>query len=109
MAPEQKDLLNLRTMPARLSVTQTAHILNCGPHDIPVLIDKGLLKPLGKPRANTVKWFATTAIKRLAEDERLMHRLTDVLQEYWQRKNIKRHPAKESAVTLQSLPRRQLA
>jgi len=53
-----RDVLNLRRLPARLTVQQTAALLNCGEHDIPVLVSQGLLKPLGHPAANVVKYFA---------------------------------------------------
>ena len=43
-------------MPARLTAEQTAWVLNCGSHDIPPLIAARLLKPLGNPPANGIKF-----------------------------------------------------
>ena len=38
-----RELLNLRRLPARLTMPQTAAVLNCREHDIQVLVAKGLL------------------------------------------------------------------
>jgi len=42
---------------ARFTAEQVALILNCQPHDIPVLVAARLLSPLGKPNANSTKYF----------------------------------------------------
>jgi hypothetical protein len=44
--------------PARLTADQVAWVLNCQPHDIPVLVAARLLRPLGQPQPNSVKYFA---------------------------------------------------
>jgi hypothetical protein len=33
-------------------------VLNCQPHDVPILVAARLLKPLGNPPPNSVKLFA---------------------------------------------------
>jgi hypothetical protein len=41
--------LNLRRLPARLTVQQTAWVLGVRPHSIQVLVSHRLLKPIGAP------------------------------------------------------------
>jgi len=82
-----RDVLNLRRLPARLTVAQTAALLNCGEHDIPVLVNRGLLKPLGHPPPNAVKYFAPTDVLELAGDSKRMGQICDALHEHWRDKN----------------------
>jgi len=82
-----RELLNVRRLPARLTVAQTAALLNCGEHDIPVLVNRGLLKPLGHPPPNAVKYFAPTDVLELAGDSKRMGQICDALHEHWRDKN----------------------
>ena len=82
-----RELLNLRRLPARLTVQQTAALLNCGEHDIPVLVRKGFSKPLGHPPPNAVKYFAPTEVLELAGDGERMGQICDSIYEYWREKN----------------------
>lgn len=59
---QQRYLSLLGRLPARLNVEQAAWVLNCQSHDIPVLVAARLLKPLGKPPAYGVKYFATALV-----------------------------------------------
>jgi len=85
-----RDVLNLRRLPARLTVQQTAALLNCGEHDVPVLISNGMLKPLGHPPANAVKYFAPTDVLELAGDSERMAQICDTIYEHWRAKNAAR-------------------
>ena len=85
-----RDLLNLRRLPAMLTVAQTAVLLNRGEHDIPVLARAGLLTPLGDRTPNAVKFFATIELLELADDRQALDRICVVLTEYWRRKNTAR-------------------
>jgi hypothetical protein len=82
-----REVLNLRRLPARLTVQQTAALLNCGEHDLPVLVSHGLLKPLGHPPPNAVKYFAPTDVLELAGNSEQMGQICDAIHEYWRRKN----------------------
>lgn len=73
--------------PARLTVEQTAWVLNCQIHDIPTLIAAKLLKPLGNPPPNGLKFFAATEILELTKDRSWLARATNAIHQYWQRKN----------------------
>lgn len=75
---------------ARLTVEQTAAVLNCAPHDIPVLVRAGLLKPLGKPPKTGVKYFLTRQINELSQSQAWMDRAANVLYKFWHDKNGRR-------------------
>ena len=61
MSEDQHQFLSLLGhLPARLTVEQAAWVLNCQPHDLPVLIAARLVKPLGNPPPNGMA--ATTGL-----------------------------------------------
>jgi len=55
-------------LPVRLTAEQAAWVLNCQAHDIPILVSSRLLKPLGNPPPNGIKYFATAELLELAKD-----------------------------------------
>jgi hypothetical protein len=58
MNNECRALLSLVTLPARMNRTQAADYLGFEPDHITLLIKAGLLKPLGRPKPNSDKYFA---------------------------------------------------
>jgi len=58
----------LGRLPARLTAEQVAWVINCQPHDVPVLVVARLLKPLGNAPPNSVKYFATAELLELMQD-----------------------------------------
>jgi hypothetical protein len=93
MNDEQRQFLSLLAgTPARLTVEQTAWVLNCQPHDIAILVAARVLKPLGNPSPNGTKFFATPEILKLSRDPAWLARVTTVLQHHWQQKNQRRTP-----------------
>ena len=76
--------------PARLTVEQVAFILNCQMHDVPVLVAARLLKPLGTPPPNAVKYFASTEIAELARDRAWLSRVTQALNLHWRNQNLRK-------------------
>jgi hypothetical protein len=89
-AEQQQFLTSLGRPPARLTAEQAAWVLNCGAHDIPVLVAARLLKPLGNPQPNTVKLFATAELLAATADRGWLSKMTQALQQYWQQKNHRR-------------------
>jgi len=87
MDQQREKFLNLKTTPARLNVEETAWYLGFSVHDIPVLVSKGLLKPLGRPNSNTVKYFALTSLSEIRNDAKWLARATDTIMEHWRTKN----------------------
>jgi|SRR5580698_5110212 hypothetical protein len=89
--PQRLQFLNLRNLPARLTAEETAWLLGCNQHDIPVLVSAGLLKPLGQPAPNAVKYFAAVTICELKQDAHWQFRATKEVMQYWRKKNQKRN------------------
>jgi len=79
--------LQTRRLPARLTVPQVAIILGFQPCDIPVLVSKKLIRPLGKPAPNSVKYFATRDIEQVAGDSAWLSKATQAMSENWQARN----------------------
>ena len=88
MKEEQHQFLSvLGHPPARLSVEQVAWALGCQAHDIPILIAARLIKPLGNPTGNTIKFFATAEILDQAKDRSWLAKVTNTVNHAWQKKN----------------------
>ena len=80
-------LLHARRLPGRILSEPTAVLLGFEKHDIPILIRGKFLKPLGAPKANSTKWFATSEIIRLSADREFLSKATAYLQNKWRAKN----------------------
>lgn len=74
-------------LPSRLTSAQAAIVLGVQPHDIPILVAARLLKPLGNPRPQAVRYFFTTEILEHAANRQWAAKATNVLYEHWSRKN----------------------
>ena len=85
-----------RQIPARLNAEQAAWVLNCQPHDIPVLVRARLLKPLGNPPANRVKFFATADVLELTQDRAWLNKVTATIYAHWNRQNVARKKGESS-------------
>ena len=75
--------------PARLTAPEVAWVLNCQPHDVPVLVAARLLKPLGNPGPNTIKYFCAPEILELAKDRAWLGKVTNTISQHWRRKNLR--------------------
>lgn len=84
---QQKFLALLGKLPARLLAEQVAWALNCQPHDIPILVGARILKPLGNPAANGIKFFATSDVLELGNDRERLVKATNIISQHWRRKN----------------------
>jgi hypothetical protein len=84
---QQTEFLGRKVVPARLDATQSAWFLGFEPHEIPMLVAAGLLKPLGHPARNSTKFFATEILEQLRRDEKWLARATDAIGEYWRKRN----------------------
>jgi len=80
----------LGQLPARLTAEQAAWVLNCQPHDIPALVAAKLLKPLGNPPQNGVKFFATIELLEASKDSHWLGRVSATIYQHWRKKNIHR-------------------
>ena len=84
---QHRFLTLLGQLPARLSAEQAAWVLNCQAHDVPILVGARLLKPLGNPPPNSVKFFATLEVLEQAKDRIWLAKVTNALSQHWQSKN----------------------
>ena len=87
---DQKAYPPFDSLPARLHVKMVAQLLGFGESDIPILMGKGLLKPLGKPAPNAPKFFARVEIERLCQDVDWLNQATRCVSQYWKRKRDRR-------------------
>jgi len=94
MSNEAIQLPDLRNLRARLNAEQTAAFMNINILDIPVLIRAGLLRPLGRPSPNCVKYFATVELLRLGSDVRWLSRATEATYEHCRKKNAKKEASR---------------
>jgi hypothetical protein len=109
--------LNLRHLPAMMNPEETAAFLGLPPHDIPVLVAHGLLKPLGNPVQSSVKYFAKVVLEELEKDVEWLHRAKATVQDHWAMKNARRSgnaefsplPEKQRVLSRHSTPSRATA
>jgi hypothetical protein len=87
---QHRFLALLGQLPARLTAEQVAWVLNCQAHDVPILVMARLLKPLGNPATNSVKYFATMDVLELTKDRTWLAKLTNAIGEHWKRKNVQK-------------------
>jgi len=88
MREEQHQFLRLlNQLPARLTAEQAAWVLNCQPHDVPILVAARLLKPLGNPPPHSVKYFAASELLEQVQDRAWLAKVTNALNQHWQNKN----------------------
>jgi hypothetical protein len=74
-------------LPARLTAEQTAWVINCQPHDSPALVSAKLIKPLGNPPANGIKFFATADLLEQVQDSNWLMRVSATIYQHWHKKN----------------------
>jgi hypothetical protein len=75
--------------PARLTVEQAAWVLGCQAHDMPILVASRLLKPLGNPPPNGIKFFAASEVLELTKDRSWLAKITSTVNQHWQKKNAR--------------------
>jgi len=97
---QHRFLVLLGQLPARLTAEQAAWVLNCQAHDVPILVASRLLKPLGNPPPNGIKFFGTADLLELTKDRAWLVKVTNAVNQYWQRQNARRKG--RSAITSQN-------
>ena len=91
MKEDQHRFLSLlNELPARLTQEQAAWVLNCQPHDMPILINSRLLRPLGNPAQNGSKHFATADLLELSKDRSWLVKVTNTIAQHWQKQNARK-------------------
>ena len=87
ISAQARELLNLRRLPAMLNTPQIAVLLGLAEHDIPLLIAAVLLKPLGNPPSNAVKYFGTVEVLEMAGESAILNKIRSTVYQYWRGKN----------------------
>ena len=73
---------------------------------MPALVSAKLIKPLGNPPQNGVKFFATREVLELSRDDKWLHRATSAIHLHWHSRNARKakpqggETAPEAEVTL---------
>jgi hypothetical protein len=57
---------------------------------VPVLVSSRLLKPLGNPPANGIKFFATVDVLELVKDRSWLAKMTNTVNQHWHKKNSRK-------------------
>ncbi len=88
-------------LPARLTVEQVAWLLNCPPHAIAALIAARLLKPLGNPPPNGIKFFCTTDVLEAIKGRCWLTKVTNAILKHTKQHNDRKldRPAKALRVS----------
>ena len=97
---QHKFLMLLGRLPARLTAEQAAWLLNCQPHDIPALVAARLIKPLGNPPQNGIKFFATADLLEASKDRHWLVRMSTAIYQHWRNKNTRQKELAENGETL---------
>jgi hypothetical protein len=88
MREEQHQFFRLlNQLPARLTAEQAAWVLNCQPADVPILVGARLLKPLGNPLPNSVKYFGALELVEQVQDRTWLAKVTNALNQHWQKRS----------------------
>jgi hypothetical protein len=90
MQQDIERFLNLRHLPASCSAAQAAGFLGISPHEVTILLAKGLLKPIGHPAPNAPKFFMTAKLEELGRDEKWFGKARDAISEHWHYKNTRK-------------------
>ena len=84
---QHRFMMLLGQLPARLTAEQASWVLNCQPHDVPILVAARLLKPLGNPAANGIKFFAASELLEQVKDRAWLAKVTNALNQHWKIRN----------------------
>jgi hypothetical protein len=75
--------------PAQLTVEEAAWLLGCQPHDVPILIASRLLKPLGNPPQNGIKFFSASEVTEMSRDRAWLAKMTQTVRQHWHKRNVR--------------------
>jgi hypothetical protein len=80
-----------KDLSARLLAAQVGKLLNCTLEDVAVLVTAGILKPLGRPNPNAVKFFSAVELIALLADREWLDEATKAIGQFWKRTNARRN------------------
>lgn len=86
-----------------MTAEEAAWFLGFSPHEIPVLMAEGILKPLGHPSRNGHKFFAAVELEDLRRNVKWLAKASDAIVSYWQSKNARKNSAPHGANRVQTV------
>ncbi len=86
----------LAQFPACMTADHVAQVLGLAAHTIPVLVQAGLLRPLGHPQPNGVKYFSKKGVAAKCFDEQWLAKAVDVIARHWKTRNARRKQPSDS-------------
>jgi hypothetical protein len=87
---QHRFLMLLGQPPGRLTAEEAAWVLGCQAHDVPILILSRLLKPLGNPQPNAIKYFCTAEVLESVKDRSWLAKVTNTVSQHWRKKNARK-------------------
>lgn len=74
----------------RLNMKKAADLIGCEHHHIPILIEAGIIKPLGNASSGRQKYFATVRLLQLVQSEEFLDAVTNAIYEHSEINNAAR-------------------
>ena len=87
MDKERYEFMTLRRVPGRLTMLEASWHLGFSLTDMTILVGVGLVKPLGKPAPNAIRFFARPDLDELANDAKWLDRACAALGRHWRVRN----------------------
>lgn len=84
-------LLNIKRLPAVLSITEAGALLGRNDLEMSILIAAKMLTPLGKPARTAPKKFAAIEILNLFKDRDWHHKAHGIISKHWADKNARKN------------------
>jgi hypothetical protein len=85
-----REFSSLEKSPVCLTKEMVAKALGIATHNIPPLVQAGLLKPLGRPGRYCVKYFSRQALAENMADEEWLGKVVNAINRHWHGKNARR-------------------
>jgi hypothetical protein len=86
---EKFEFMSLPRVPGRMNVEEAAWYLGFSQTDISILVGVSLLKPLGKPAPNGIRYFARPDLDQLCGDAKWLDRASAALGRHWRLRNAR--------------------
>jgi hypothetical protein len=80
-------------------VDEAAWLLGFSPTDVPILVAGKILRPLGKPASNGVRYFSRVDLERKAAEAAWLDRACEYLRKHWRDRNERNRPQTREELT----------
>jgi len=87
MDKERFEFMTLRRVPGRLTMQEASWHLGFSLTDMTILVGVRLLKPLGNPAPNAIRFFARPDLDELVNDAKWLDRACAALGRHWRVRN----------------------